>query len=122
LGLEGVTIIDERAEMLGQQAAHRAQYDWAVARAVAALPVLVEYLLPLCRVGGHALAQKGENAAAEVKAATNAIQCLGGGTPELHPVQLPGNEEIYYLVVIEKVAATPAKYPRRPGRPAKRPL
>ncbi|MFW6070337.1 MAG: 16S rRNA (guanine(527)-N(7))-methyltransferase RsmG, partial [bacterium] len=54
LGLENVEIIDRRVETVGQDPAHREQYDWAVARAVAALPVLAEYLLPLCRRGGHA--------------------------------------------------------------------
>src|SRR5690606_10249262 len=53
LGLEDVQIVDERAETVGQNRQHREQYDWAVARAVAALPVLAEYLLPLCRMGGH---------------------------------------------------------------------
>jgi len=52
LALPDVTILQERAEALGQQHAHREQYDWAVARAVAALPTLVEYLLPFCKVGG----------------------------------------------------------------------
>lgn len=122
LNLENVTIIAERAETLGRQPAHRSQYDWAVARAVATLPVLVEYLLPLCQVGGHALAQKGESARAELAAAERAIQILGGGEPALHEIHLPGREERHYLVVIPKVTATPAAYPRSPGRPAKNPL
>lgn len=122
LGLQGVTILAERAETLGQQPAHREQYDWAVARAVAALPVLVEYLLPLCREGGSALAQKGESAPREVSEARKAIALLGGGEPVLHTVELPGREERHYLVVIPKVAPTPLAYPRRPGRPAKKPL
>jgi 16S rRNA (guanine527-N7)-methyltransferase len=122
LNLEDVTIIAERAETLGRQPAHRSQYDWAVARAVATLPVLVEYLLPLCQVGGHALAQKGEGARAELAAAEPAIQILGGGESALHEIQLPGREERHYLVVIPKVTATPAAYPRSPGRPAKYPL
>ncbi|HSM57794.1 MAG TPA: 16S rRNA (guanine(527)-N(7))-methyltransferase RsmG [Candidatus Sulfomarinibacteraceae bacterium] len=122
LGLQEVAIIDRRAETVGQQPAHREQYDWAVARAVAALPVLAEYLLPLCRLGGHALAMKGETAPEEVAQATDAVATFGGGAPTLHPVQLPGQPETYYLVLIEKVASTPHKYPRRPGMPAKRPI
>lgn len=122
LGLSDVTILAERAETVGRQPAHREQYDWAVARAVAALPVLVEYLLPLCRAGGSALAQKGESAPREVSEARTAIGLLGGGEPVLHPVELPGRDETHYLVVIPKVAATPAAYPRSPGRPAKKPL
>lgn len=122
LGLDNVLILAERAETLGQQPEHRDQYDWAVARAVAALPVLVEYLLPLCRIGGHALAQKGESAREEVAAARRAIQLLGGGEPQLYPVQLPNRADTHYLVVIPKVAVTPPAYPRSPGRPAKQPL
>jgi 16S rRNA (guanine527-N7)-methyltransferase len=122
LGLEGITILAERAETLGQHPAHREQYDWAVARAVAALPVLVEYLLPFCRVGGAALAQKGQSAPGEVSEARRAMRLLGGGEPVLHTVELPGRAERHYLVVIPKTASTPASYPRSPGRPAKKPL
>lgn len=122
LGLADVSIIAERAEELGQQAAHRSQYDWAVARAVAEMRVLAEYLLPFCHVGGHALAQKGGNAASEIVAATGAIALLGGAAPQLHAVQLPEHPETHYLIVIEKVRETPARYPRRAGIPAKRPL
>ena len=122
LDLEDVQILDRRAETLGRQPEHRAQYDWAVGRAVAALRVLVEYLLPFCKVGGHVLAQKGESARAEAGEAASAIAMLGGGSPAFHPVHLPEREETHYLVVIPKVAETPAAYPRRPGRPAKRPL
>lgn len=122
LELPDVTIIAERAETIGQQPEHRSQYDWAVARAVAALPVLVEYLLPLCCTGGYALAQKGEGAPAEVESARRAIRLLGGGEPELHPIHLPGRDETHYLVAIPKVAETPAAYPRSAGRPAKKPL
>lgn len=122
LGLTGVRILDQRAETLGQQPEHRAQYDWATGRAVAALRVLVEYLLPFCKVGGHVLAQKGESALAEAEEAAPAIAKLGGGEPSFHSIQLPEREEIHYLVVIAKVTETPSAYPRRPGRPAKRPL
>jgi len=122
LGLADVSVIAQRAEVLGQQANHRSQYDWAVARAVAEMRVLVEYLLPFCRVGGHALAQKGGNAASETAAARDAVAELGGAAPRLHPVRLPDHSETHYLVVIEKVRETPARYPRRIGIPAKRPL
>lgn len=122
LGLVGVVVIADRAETLGQSAVHREAYDWATARAVAELRVLVELLLPLCRVGGHALAQKGEGAAEELAAAAPAIAALGGGTAVASPVRLPETEATHYLVVIEKARATDPRYPRRPGMPAKRPL
>jgi 16S rRNA (guanine527-N7)-methyltransferase len=117
-----VQVIHGRAEQLGHNPAHREQYDWALARAVAEMPTLAEYLLPLVRVGGTALAQKGEGAAAEVHAADVAIATLGGRVRQLVPVELRGLAETRYLVVVDKVAATPHKYPRRPGMPHKRPL
>lgn len=122
LGLRDVAIVAERAEILGQDAAYRGQYDWAAARAVAELRVLAEYLLPFCRVGGFVLAQKGENAAAEVAAAKQALAVLGGEVRELVPVNLPQREDTHYLVVVEKTAVTPDIYPRRVGVPAKKPL
>ncbi len=122
LGFDDVAVVVERAETLGQSPAHRERYDWAAARGVAEMRVLAEYLLPLCRVGGQMLAQKGSGAMAETAVAAQAIETLGGGTPHFTPVHLPGREESHYLVVIPKVAATPSAYPRRPGMPGKRPL
>jgi 16S rRNA (guanine527-N7)-methyltransferase len=122
LGLEGVQVVQERAETLGQMPEHRQQYDWALARAVAVMNVLVEYLLPLARIGGAALALKGESAPAEAHAAEHATRLLGGHLRKLIPVTLPGVVEDRYLVVIDKVAATPNAYPRRVGVPSKHPL
>ena len=86
------------------------------------MPVLLEYLLPLVKVGGKVLAMKGGNAPAEAHSAERAIQLLGGHLRQLIPVTLPGVVEERYLVVVDKVAATPEKYPRRVGIPAKRHL
>ncbi len=122
LNLEGVRLVNERAEMLGQMPEHRERYDWAVARAVAAMPVLAEYLLPLCKVGGHALAQKGESAHSETAEAEHAIGLLGGRLAQITPVELPTVAETHYLIDLEKVATTPPQYPRRPGMPTKKPL
>jgi 16S rRNA (guanine527-N7)-methyltransferase len=122
LGLKGVEVLQERAEVIGKQEQYRQNYDWALARAVAVMPVLMEYLLPLVRIGGRALAMKGETAPAEAHEAEHAIQVFGGHLRQLVPVTLPGVEDERYLVVIDKVAATPEKYPRRVGIPGKRPL
>ena len=122
LGLEQVETLQERAENIGQSLAYREQYDWAVARAVADLAVLAEYLLPLVRIGGRMLAMKGENGPAESHAAEHALQMLGGHLRQLLPVTLPGVAEERYLVIVDKVAATPTRYPRRVGIPSKRPL
>jgi 16S rRNA (guanine527-N7)-methyltransferase len=120
--MEGVDVLTARAEEVGQMAAHREQYDWAVARAVADLPVLAEYLLPLLQVNGHMLAQKGVSGPAEVHKSEQALKMLGGQMRQLIPVTLPGVADERYLVVIDKVAATPGQYPRKSGIPAKKPL
>jgi 16S rRNA (guanine527-N7)-methyltransferase len=122
LELERVDVLQARAEELGQLQAHREQYDWAVARAVANLPVLMEYLLPLVRIGGAILAQKGENGPSEAHSSEKAARLLGGRFRQLHQLAMPGIAEERYLIVIDKVAATPPQYPRRIGIPLKSPL
>jgi len=122
LGFDDVVVVVERAENLGQMPEHREQFDWVAARGVAEMRVLAEYLLPLCRIGGCMLAQKGAGAKTETAVADTAIHTLGGGTPQFTPVHLPGRETPHFLVVVPKVKATPDVYPRRAGVPGKRPL
>jgi 16S rRNA (guanine527-N7)-methyltransferase len=122
LDLQDVQIHQERVETIGQIPAHRQKYDWAIARAVAIMPVLAEYLIPLVRVGGAAIAMKGESAPAEVQTAEHAIHVLGGHLRKLIPVTLPGVADERYLVVIDKIAATPPGFPRKVGVPIKKPL
>ena len=122
LGLEGIEVLQARAEDLGQMQEHRERYDWGIARAVANMRVLSEYLLPLIQVGGVMLAQKGESGPAEVHAAEKTIKLLGGEVRQLVPVTLPGVVEERHLVIVDKAAATPPGYPRKAGIPAKKPL
>lgn len=122
LGLRDVETIQERAEVIGQDSSFREKFDWAVARAVANLPILVEYLLPLVRLGGGVIAQKGESGPAEAQKSTRPIQILGGTLRQLLPVTVPGVVEERYLVIIDKIARTPKIYPRRTGIPSKQPL
>lgn len=122
LGLRGVVLVNERAESIGQAAEHREVYDWVLARAVAGMRTLAEYLLPLARIGGHVVAQKGESAPQEVSEGEAAIRLLGGRVVLLTPVDLPTVAETRYLIDLEKIAATPPQYPRRPGVPSKKPL
>lgn len=122
LGLSDVEVLHARAESVGRDPAYRERFDWALARAVAAMPTLAEYLLPLVRVCGAAVMQKGDTAPAEVQAAESALRILGGEVEQILPVELPRVVERRFLVVVRKCAATPERYPRRVGVPAKRPL
>lgn len=122
LGLEDVNVRDIRVERLGHEEGHRESYRWGVARAVASLDVLAEYVLPFLELGGRMIAMKGETGPAEAQAAESAILLLGGHTERLLPVELPTVAETRYLVLIDKVSRTPESYPRRVGVPAKRPL
>ena len=122
LDLDGVGVIRERAERLGQDLGHREQYDWAVARAVAQLPELAEYLLPLVKRGGFMLAMKGESGPAEAQQSMAVIDLLGGELSQVKKLTLPGVAEDRYLIVVQKMVSTPEKFPRRVGIPSKRPL
>jgi 16S rRNA (guanine527-N7)-methyltransferase len=122
LGLENVDYSTKRSEELGQDAAYRERYEWASARAVANLSILVEYLMPLVRVGGGIVAQKGESAPTEAQAGEKPARLLGGRLRKLIEVNLPGVAEKRYLVIFDKASATPPNYPRRVGVPTKTPL
>jgi 16S rRNA (guanine527-N7)-methyltransferase len=121
LNLSDTRAVQARAEDWGKDPAHREQYEYAIARAVADLPVLLEYALPLVRVGGAFIAQKGIAVEPEIERAEPALHLLGGHVREVVPVQLPGLEP-RHLVVVDKIAPTPAAYPRRAGVPEKKPL
>jgi len=122
LALDNVEIIHNRAEELAHVTGYRENYDVVLARAVAELPTLVELTLPFCRPGGIFISSKKGEIAAELADAENAIAILGGKFKEVRNIDLPEFSDERRLVVIEKVAITPAKYPRRPGMPEKRPI
>lgn len=122
LDLTKVMVLTARAEEAGRQPEHRERYDVAVARAVTTLPVLAEYTLPLAKVGGRVVVQKGQHPADEIKQAANALGILGGKVGQILPVTVPGLTAERHLVVIQKNRSTPKQYPRRPGLPAKKPI
>jgi 16S rRNA (guanine527-N7)-methyltransferase len=122
LSLDGVEILNGRAEEFGHDPARRGQYDWGLARAVASLPTLLEYVVPFLRLGGHAVLQKGDAGPAEVQGSAAALQLLGAEIEALIPVELPRVPETRHLVVVHKCSATPGNYPRRVGVPSRRPL
>jgi 16S rRNA (guanine527-N7)-methyltransferase len=122
LQLASVKIVNARAEEAGRLADHREAYDIAIARAVADLPVLIEYLLPFVKIGGFAVAQKSREAADELDRADTAILLLGGLGSEIVKVHVPGLNDERTLILVEKITATSDEYPRRTGVPAKKPL
>ena len=105
--------IHARAEEAARQKEHRAHYDIAVSRAVARMPVLLEYTLPFVRVGGAVLALKGRAYAEEAAEARGAAERLGGGTITARPVQLPGLDDVRAILSVVKERPTPKTYPRR---------
>jgi len=122
LGVGPVALVHGRAEELGRAAAHREQYDIVVARAVAPLNILAEYLLPVVRKGGLAVIYKGPSASEEFMEARHAIKVMGGETVRLAPVVVPFLDERRFILLIKKVAATPSQYPRGQGLARKRPI
>ena len=113
--------IHSRAEDGGRQPALREQFDLASARAVAALPMLAEYCLPLVKVGGSFLAMKGASGEEELAAARGAIKKLGGEYKETRTLHLPGGDT-RTLILCKKISQTPTAYPRNGGKIAKSPL
>jgi 16S rRNA (guanine527-N7)-methyltransferase len=122
LQLTEVVIVNGRAEEAGRAEEHREAYDIAIARAVADLPVLAEYLLPFVKVGGLAIAQKSRGAEDELDRADTAILLLGGLGSKIVNVKVPGLSDERTLILIDKIAATSDDYPRRTGVPSKKPL
>ena len=120
LGLTGVEFAKERAEEAARKI-WREQFDVASARAVAALPVLCEYCLPLVRVGGVFIAMKGPDADAELGGSAAALKKLGGAYGDTRAFPLPDGSE-RRLVVCKKISQTPTAYPRNGGKIAKKPL
>jgi 16S rRNA (guanine527-N7)-methyltransferase len=122
LGLNDIEIIVGRAEEIAHVPKYREHFDLVLSRAVAALPTLVELTLPFCALGGSFIAPKKGSVDEEVTGADKAIAALGGKLRAVQKIELEGLADERYLVVIDKVAPTPDKYPRRPGIPGKRPL
>jgi 16S rRNA (guanine527-N7)-methyltransferase len=123
LGLPNVTAVHARAEDAAHDTRYRERFDIALARAVAALPVLLELLLPFVKTGGKSLAYKGPSVEDELVTGKRAAFLLGGGPPEaigVSALALP--EYRHCLVVNEKRFHTPGQYPRKAGTPGKSPL
>lgn len=122
LGLENIDTIHGRAEDFAKPEKLREKYDICVSRAVANLATLSEFCLPFVKVGGYFVSYKSEKISDEAMDAKNAIFLLGGKVKEQVEFLLPESDIYRNLFVIEKKSATPKKYPRKAGLPAKEPL
>jgi 16S rRNA (guanine527-N7)-methyltransferase len=122
LKLTNTVVLPVRAEDLGKDPIYRGKYDWAVARAVAKLSIIAEYLLPFVKIAGKALAMKGAETENEILEANHAVSVLGGEISEVVKLNLPTDNGGRTLIVMKKVAPTPNTFPRRAGLPAKNPI
>ena len=122
LKLENITAIHGRAEEFAKNKAYRETYDLCVSRAVSNLATLSEYCLPYVKTGGFFISYKSGTVQEEVEQAQKAVKILGGKIQDVVYFQLPDSEIQRSLVVIEKIKATPGRYPRKAGTPLKEPL
>lgn len=120
--LDNVNTVHGRAEEVGQNEKYREKFDYAVSRAVAPINVLLEYMLPLVKVGGYCLCMKGPKVIDEMQGIENVAEKLGGKYIKLEELEIPGEESRKNVIIIKKVESTNKKYPRKPGTPAKQPL
>lgn len=121
LGIDKCVTVHSRAEDSAGDEKYREKFDIAIARAVSGMTVLSEYCLPYVRVGGIFAAMK-SNVSDELESAEYAIRLLGGEIEERHKFLLPDSDITRAVVIIRKIAKTPAAYPRKAGKPEKEPL
>lgn len=120
--LTNIETIHARAEEAGKNKNLRESFDIATSRAVAPLNILVEYLLPLVKIGGKCVCMKGSNAKEEIENSENAINILGGKIEKIEELELPDSDIRRTIIVIKKEKSTPSKYPRKAGTPSKMPI
>lgn len=122
LGLDGVEILNGRAESYGHDSDYRQSCDIAVCRAVAHLGVISEYAFPFLKLGGYFIAQKGPRGRNEIHELEKVLEILGGKLENMREFALPGGGERRLIFVFKKEREIPSGYPRAKGIPAKRPL
>ena len=122
LELKKISAVHGRAEELARQKGYREQFDLCVSRAVANLSTLSEYCLPFVKVGGAFIPYKSGKIDEELEQGTKAIESLGGSIADVIRFELTGADADRSLVVIEKIAKTAKKYPRKAGVPSKEPI
>lgn len=122
LDLEGAKAIHGRAEDFGQDDNYREKFDLCVSRAVADLSVLSEYCIPFVKEQGEFISYKADGSEEEIHNAKNAIEVLGGCLERIATETIPGTNIKRQFAVIRKIEKTDSKYPRKAGKPSKKPL
>ncbi len=121
IGLQDINTVHGRAEDYGNNREYRGKFDVSVARAVASLPVLLEYCLPFVKTGGMFIAMKGSSTE-EIEGSGKALGVLGGEIEKVHTIVLPFSDAKRNIIVVRKLRQTPTKYPRKAGKPSREPL
>lgn len=120
--LKDIVSVHGRAEDFGVDKKYRERFDFVTARAVANLPVLLEYCLPFVNIGGMFIAMKGPDAKKELKESHKALDILGGEIEDVKFFTLPNSDIERYVILIKKCRHTPTNYPRKSGKPTKQPI
>ena len=122
LNLKNVETIHSRSEDCGKDILYREKYDISIARAVANLSTLSEYLLPFVKIDGKMICMKGSEVEEELNNSKYAIKELGGEISLQDEFCLPDTDIKRNIIVIKKIKYTPKLYPRKAGLPSKEPL
>jgi len=122
LGLKEVITVHARAEDFGRDSDYRGHFDTVSSRAVARLPILLEFALPVLKVKGLFLAAKGFQADQELAESEKALKILGGISEGIEQFNLGDSAEHRAVILIRKVIQTPSQYPRKAGTPNKNPI
>ena len=122
LKLDKIELVHSRAEDGAHKVQYRENFDVAVSRAVAAMPLLCELCLPYVMPGGMFVALKGPSAADEFGEAKKAIKILGGGNVSIKDAFVPDSDLEHKIIIVKKVRQTPIKFPRKPALISKNPI
>ncbi|KGK89412.1 16S rRNA methyltransferase [Desulfosporosinus sp. HMP52] len=122
LKLNKIVTNHARAEDFGRNQQYRGFFDTVCSRAVARLPILLEYAMPILKVNGRFIAAKGLNADQELAESKNALLVLNGKTEGIEKYNLGHSAEHRAVILVRKVGKTPSQYPRKAGTPSKNPI
>ena len=122
LDLKYIEAVHSRVEDFARNKEYREKFDVATARAVAQLPIILEYLIPLTKVKGNIICMKGNKIDEEIKKSKKAISVLGGNLEKIDNFYLPDTDIERNIIIVNKVEKTSSKYPRKAGIPSKNPI